>query len=49
MQESGFLHALLAEDRAQLDERIDIVGRVEEWKAFAEEGQEDDATAPIID
>lgn len=49
VQESGLLHAPLAENSAQLNESINIVGGVEKWEALAEERQEDDTAAPVVD
>ena len=49
VKESSLLHALFAEDGAQLDEGINVISRVEERETLAEEGQEDDSTAPVVD
>ena len=49
MEKSSLLHALFAEDGAQLDEGINVISRVEERETFAEEGQENDSTAPVVD
>lgn len=43
------LHALLPEDGGDLDDRVDIVRRVEKGEALAQDGEEDDAGGPDVD
>ena len=49
VQKSAIPHALLPEDRRDLDDGFDVVGRVEEGEALCEDGEEDDACGPDVD
>lgn len=49
VHERHIAHTTLAEDGAELNECVNVVSRVEERKASAQQGEENDAAGPVVD
>lgn len=49
VEKGSLLHALLSEYATELDESIDIIGRMKERESLAQEREQDDATRPHVD
>jgi hypothetical protein len=49
MEKGDLVHAPLSEDGAELDEGVDVIGRVEKGEAAAQQSEKDDAARPHVE